>query len=171
MFAFALAWLCRLFGKDPLLMRSMTFSKSWNPLRNFNLRPSWCICIHIHIHQCLAQIWKFCEGRRNSGYWNVITPSTYRPGSSLLHTPALVLSHSLQFPLLTEYWNLTAEIEIYWNIVLSLQLSLSTWLQYLYLRLILRNSFSLKFWAQAEKKFYNLAKLEDLLFVLYILLR
>ena len=106
----------------------------------------------VHIHQCLAQIWKFCEGRRNSGYWNVITPSTYRPGSSLLHTPAVVLSRSLQSPL-TEYWNLTAEIEIYWNIVLSLQLSLSTWLQYLYLLLILQNSFSLKFWALAEKSF------------------
>ena len=121
----------------------------------------------VHIHQCLAQIWKFCEGRRNSGYWNVITP--YADPALLSFIPQYPSNGIVPLPPvspLPEYWNLTAEIEIYWNIVLSLQLSLNV------ITVFVPDpakQFLFEVEQQAEKKFYNLAKLEDLLFVLYIL--
>ena len=119
----------------------------------------------VHIHQCLAQIWKFCEGRRNSGYWNVITPYAdpallsfipqpwYCPAPSSLPSPRVLKPDSRDWNLLKYCIVFTALNAITVFVPLTDP----------------AKQFLFEVEQQAEKKFYNLAKLEDLLFVLYIL--
>ena len=119
----------------------------------------------VHIHQCLAQIWKFCEGRRNSGYWNVITPYAdlallsfipqlwYCPAPSSLPSPRVLKPDSRD-------WNLLKYCIVFTALnVITVFVPLTD----------PAKQFLFEVEQQAEKKFYNLAKLEDLLFVLYIL--